>query len=178
MTQDATGTTTEAVQRLLGRRVRALEAAVLVFPVIVTEILLVLGLLVPFVTDTVDGEEQTVNLFGLVIGLLGADEAGEVSSGDVPFGVAFIVLVAVIIGSIVFVPSLARTEVSTLTERITLAFVALLLAGTLGAWMVMGMGQSSNSPWSMEPALPLLSVGTVLAALLAFLPVYREVRKG
>jgi hypothetical protein len=74
-------------------------------------------------------------------------------------------------------PSLARSEVSTVAERITLAFVALLIAGTIGAWMVMGMGLSSNSPWSMEPALPLLSVGTVLAALLAFLPVYRGLRK-
>lgn len=177
MTQDATGTTTEAAQRLLERRVRALEAAVLVFPVIVTELLLVLGLLVPFVTDKVDGEEQTVNLFGLVGGLFAPDESGEVSSGDAPFGVAFIVLIVVIIGSLLFLPSLARSDISPLTQRITLTFVVLLIAGTLGAWMVMGMGLSSNSPWIMEPALPILSVGSVLAALLAFLPVYRGLWK-
>lgn len=177
MTQDAAATTTEAGQRALERRVQALEAAVLAFPLIVTEILLVLGLFVPFVTDRVDGEEQTVNLFGLVGGLLGADESGEVSSGDVPFGVAFVVLIAVILGSLVTLPSLARSEVSTLSERITLTFVGLLIAGTLGAWMVMAMGLSGNSPWSMEPALPLLSIGTLLAALLAFLPTYRGLRK-
>lgn len=177
MTQDSTGSTTDAVQRRLAQRVQALEAAVLVFPVIVTEILLVLGLLVPFVTDTVDGEEQTVNLFGLVGGLLGQDESGEVSSGDAPFGIAFIVLIVVIIGSLLFLPALARSDISALTERVTLTFVVLLIAGTLGAWMVMGMGLSSDSPWTMEPALPILSVGTVLAALLAFLPVYCGVWK-
>ena len=177
MTQESSGTTTEAAQRVLERRVRALEAAVLVFPVIVIEILLVLGLVVPFVTDTVDGEEQTVNLFGLVGGMFAPDESGEVDSSSIPFGIAFIVLIAVVLGSLLVVPSLARGEVSTLRERTTLTFVVLLIAGTLGASMVMGMGLSSDSPWTMGPALPLLSVGTVLTALLAFLPVYRGVRR-
>jgi hypothetical protein len=168
--------TTESAQRLLAQQVRELRVAVLALPIILIEILLALGLLLPFVTDSVDGEDQTVNLFGLVGGLFAPDEDGEVDSSSVVFGVAFVVLVAVITVSMIVVPWLARTELSTAAERVVIVFVALLIAGTLGAWMVMGMGLSENSPWDLEIALPILTVGTLIAALLVFLPAYRRLR--
>ncbi|MDQ0643799.1 hypothetical protein [Microbacterium murale] len=178
MTQDAEGNlTTENAQRLLAQQVRNLRAAVLTLPVILIEILLALGLFLPFVTDSIDGEDQTVNLFGLVGGLLGPDSEGEVDSASALFGTAFVVLVVVIIGSMIVVSWLARIELSTVAERVVVVFIVLLIAGTLGAWMVMSIGLSSDSPWELEIALPILTVGTLLAALFAFLPSYRRVRE-
>jgi ABC-type amino acid transport system permease subunit len=178
MTQGNSATPTGAPEKQWERRVRALEAAVLVFPITVIEILLVFGLLVPFATDTIDGEEQSVNLFGLVGGFFAPDESGEADSSAVPFGVAFVVLIAVIVGVLLTLPWLARREISTGAQRAVITFVVLLIAGTVGAWMVMGMGLSAHSPWSIKPALPLLSAGTLLATLLAFQPSYRDVWKG
>lgn len=177
MAQDADRTqAAERAQRLLAQQVRDLRAAVLTLPVILIEILLALALFLPFVTDSVDGEDQTVNLFGLVGGLFGPDSEGEVDSESALFGTAFVVLVAVIIGSMIVVPWLARIELSIVAERVVVVFVVLLIAGTLGAWMVMGMGLSSSSPWELEIALPILTVGTLLAALFTFLPTYRRAR--
>lgn len=168
--------TTEGAQRLLAQQVQELRAAVLTLPIILIEILLALGLFLPLVTDSVGGEDQTVNLFGLVGGLLGPDESGEVDSSSTLFGIAFLVLVVIIAGSMITIPWLARKELSVVAERVVIVFVALLIAGTLGAWMSMGIALSARSPSGLEVALPILTVGTLLAALIAFLPAYRRVR--
>lgn len=165
----------EAMRKRLDERVSAIESILMTIPVMVIEVLLVLSLFVPFVTDEVEGETQTVNLFELLFGLFSPGSDGEVDDSSVVFGVAFAVLVIVIIGSIFTVPILLSRRVSTRAGVTAITFIVLLILGTLGAWTLMAMGLNADSPWVLEPALPLLTVATVLAAMVAFVPAYRSI---
>ncbi|HXH33940.1 MAG TPA: hypothetical protein VNJ54_05955 [Plantibacter sp.] len=169
-------TALEAARRRMEQRVDAIESILISIPMIVIEVLLVLSLLVPFVTSEVDEEAQTVNLLGLLGGLFSSGDDGEIDEGAILFGVAFVVLVVVIVGSIFTVPLLARRRVTPRAGATAITFIVLLILGSIGAWTVMAMGlNSEDSPWIMEPALPLLTAATVLAAMIAFLPAYRSI---
>ena len=175
MTQDTTpaAPTTAGETRMLDQRLRQLEVAVLLFPVAVIEILLGLALLLPYVSDSVDGEETSIHLYDLAFAFLGTGGGGDIDSAGVAFVVAFLVLVAVIVGSMIALPIALRREVSPAADRTLLTFVVLLLAGTAGAWMVIGLYLRQNA--TLEPSLPVLSVAAVLAALIALVPAYRDI---
>jgi hypothetical protein len=168
----------EAVStRLLTERLRQLERAVLVFPAIVIEILLAASLFLPFVRDSVDEKETSVTFFDLALALLAPTDDGDADEADVLFGIAFIVLVVVIIATIIAVAVTLRGAVSR-AAAVTLSIaVGLLLAGTVGAWMTVGMFLSKYNPPSIEMALPVLTVAALLAAAFAFLPGYRSIRE-
>lgn len=165
----------EAMRKRLDERISAVESILMTIPVMVIEVLLVLSLFIPFVTDEVDGETQTVNLFGLLFGLFSLGSDGEVDDSSVVFGVAFAVLVIVLIGAILTVPILLRRRVTARAGATAITFIILLMLGTLGAWVVMAMGLNADSPWVLEPALPLLTIAAVLAAMVAFVPAYRSI---
>lgn len=165
----------EAARRSLEQRVSALESILLVLPIILIVTLLVLALFLPFVTTEVSDDDETANLFGLIFSLFAPDESGELDRGGALFGGAFTVLVIVIIGAILTVPMLARRPLRGRAAVAPLTFAVLLILGTLGAWVVMGMGTNAEySPWFTEPALPVLTLATTLTALLVFLPAYRN----
>lgn len=169
---------TEAVAtRLLAERVKQLERAVLVFPVMVIEVLLAASLVLPFVRDTVDDEDTSVTFFDLALALLAPTDDGDADEADVVFGVAFIVLVVVIIATMIAVAVTLRGAVSRAAEITLSIAVGLLLAGTVGAWLTVGMYLSKSSPPSIEIALPLLTVASLLAAVYALAPVYRSIRE-
>lgn len=176
MTQN-TPTTEANTTRLLTERLRQLERAVLVFPAIVIEILLVFSLFLPFVRDTVDEKETSVTFFDLALALLAPSDDGDADEADVLFGVAFIVLVVVIIATMIAAAVTLRGAVSRAAEITLSIAVGLLLAGTVGAWMTVGMFLSKYNPPSIEMALPVLTVAALLAAAFAFLPVYRSIRE-
>lgn len=177
MTQDARGADSISVQ-FLREQVRELERAVLVFPVLVLEALLALALILPFLSDTIDGEEETVNLFTFAGALLGPDREGETDGVDMLFGIAFLVLIAVIIGTMITALVTLQRESSTAAAARALAvFTGLLIAGTAGAWLTLSLSLGKSSPPALELALPLLTVATVLTAVYAYLPTFRRIRE-
>ena len=157
------------------QRLAAVEKVLVVVPVIVTEIFLILSLFLPFVTTEVDEEESTVSFFGLVLTLFAPGSGEGASSAGIAFGAAFILLVAVVICSIVAVAALARAPLSTRAAGAVTASVVLLVLGTAGAWIVVAWGESAEGLWITGPALPFLTLGTVTASVLAFLPAYRSI---
>ncbi|MFJ2368002.1 hypothetical protein [Microbacterium sp. NPDC087665] len=163
--------------RLLAERVKQLERAVLVFPVMVIEVLLAASLVLPFVRDTVDDEDTSVTFFDLALALLAPTDDGDADEADVLFGIAFIVLVVVIIATLIAVAVTLRSAASRAAEITLSIAVGLLLAGTLGAWLTVSMFLSKNNPPSIEMALPVLTVAALLAAVFAFPPVYRSIRE-
>ncbi|WP_378143794.1 hypothetical protein ACFJGV_10205 [Cnuibacter sp. UC19_7] len=176
MTQDARGADSVSVQ-FLREQVRELERAVLVFPVLVLEALLALALILPFLSDTIDGEEETVNLFTFAGALLGPDREGETDGVDMLFGIAFLVLIAVIIGTMITALVTLQRESSTAAARALAVFTGLLIAGTAGAWLTLSLSLGKSSPPALELALPLLTVATVLTAVYAYLPTFRRIRE-
>lgn len=176
MTQN-TQTTEANTNRLLTERLKQLERAVLIFPAMIIGGLLAFSLFLPFVSDTVDEEETSVTFFDLALSLLAPTDDGDADQADVLFGIAFLVLVVVIIATIVAVAVTLVEEVSK-AARVALSItVGLLLAGTLGAWLTVGMMLSKSSPPSLEIALPLLTLAALLAAVYALAPVYRSIRE-
>lgn len=158
----------------LKSRIEAIEKILVVIPLVLAEALLVLALFVPFVTAEVSEREETVNLFGLVGGLFGGADGEGADSADVLFGVAFVVLIVAVIAAIFILPLLGGGR-QRRAAAVTLTVITVLLAlGTLGAWVVMAMGTGSGN-WMLEPALPLLTAGTAVAALLVFVPAYRSI---
>ena len=176
MTQDTTGTETAAV-RVLRDRVADLERAVLVFPVLLIETLLALSLFLPFLSDSIDGEEETVNLFSFVAALLKPDRDGDTDAENVILGIAYLVLIAVIIGTMIALLVSLQRETPNAARIALTVFAVLLIAGTAGAWLTLSLALGDSSPPTLENALPLLTGATVLAAVYAFLPTFRRIRE-
>ncbi|ARJ06792.1 hypothetical protein GCM10010988_21110 [Cnuibacter physcomitrellae] len=176
MTQ-ATPTGEQAAVQVLREQVKELERAVLVFPVLLIEALLAFSLILPFLTDTVDGEDETVNLFTFTGALLGPGSDGETDGVDMLFGIAYLVLIAVIIGTMIAVAVSLQRETSRAGRVTFAAFAGLLIAGTAGAWLTLAPTLGEYNPPTVEVALPLLSLATVLTAVYAFLPILRRIRE-
>ena len=159
----------------LEERLAAVEKVLVAIPVLVAEIFFVLSLFVPFVTTDVDEEERTASFFGMVLAIFAPETGENVQSSDVVFGAAFVLLIAVIICSIVAVATLLRAPVSTRASGFVTVTAVLLVLGTAGAWIVVAMGENAEGLWITGPALPFLTLGTITAAVLAFLPAYRSI---
>lgn len=169
-------TETKPVQSTrLEERLAAVEKILVVIPAIVAGIFLVLSLFVPFVTTEVDEEESTVSFFGMVTNLFAPMSGEDVDSAGVVFGVAFMLLIAVIICSIVAVAILMRAPLSMRASGFVTVTAVFLVLGTAGAWIVVAMGENAEGLWITGPALPFLTLGTITTAVLAFLPAYRSI---
>jgi hypothetical protein len=133
-------------------------------------------LFVPYATQTkTDEDPETFNLFFFLAGFAERDDDGSVDPAGILFASAFLVLIAVIIGTICTMPTLAGKRVSSRAGAVTVTFLIVLILGNVGAWMVMLMGIYADTPWTLGPALPLLNVGTLLAGMVAFMPAYRRI---
>jgi hypothetical protein len=180
----STSTTDElGLRPRLEERIATLEKIAVLLPVLAAEALLLLSLFLPFVTVTsYSDDDQVANLsqLGLAFfGVMPASSAG-VSSGDVDavgvlFGVAFLGLFVVMLCSIVGLAFVARGRISTRAARVITTFTVLLAVGTAGAWLVIAIGSTSESPWLPEAASLTLVAGALLAAVVTFLPSFRSI---
>ena len=133
-------------------------------------LLLILGLLLPYASEIIDGSTRTASI--LTYGFLAlstSDSAGGVAILGIAFFALTVIVLAMLVGLVVIVRgNVRRTTPITLTAT-------LLLLGTLGARIVMFVGLSSPQPdWSFEPGLPLMTLGGVLVAVLVFVPPLRK----
>jgi len=158
--------------RGLEARVGVLEKIAVSVPVLVAEVLLVLSLFVPFV---VTKDAETFNFFQFVGHLLKVDADGDTDGYNLPFGLAFVVLLVVVAASLLLLPYLMRGPLSVRLSRVTTAFIALLVLGSAGAWAALSIGLRFDSREEAAAAPILLALGTLVAALVTFLPAYRRV---
>lgn len=129
---------------------------------------LLVGLLLPYASETVDGSIQTASV--LTYGFLVFSTPG--GGADV-LGIAFVALSITVVTTLAALVFIVRGHVRR-TAPITLA-VTLLLLGTAGAWIVMVVGLTSNDPdWTFEAGLPVLTIGVLLAAVIALVPAVRR----
>ena len=162
--------------RRLEARVGVLEKIAVTVPVLVAEVLLVLSLFVPFVVTKRDGSDvETFNFFQFVGHLLRVDADGDTDGYNLPFGLAFVVLLVVVAASLLLLPYLMRGPLSVRLSRVTTAFIALLVLGSAGAWAALSIGLRFDSREEAAAAPILLALGTLVAALVTFLPAYRRV---
>jgi hypothetical protein len=174
---------TDRQQPRLEERLAALERIVVLLPVIAAEALLILSLFLPFVTVTsYSRDDEVVNLSQLGLAFFGVAPAssegldsGDVDAVGVLFGVAFLGLFVVMLCSIVGLAFVARGRVPTRAARVITTFVVLLVIGAAGAWLVIALGSSSESPWLPETASLTLVAGALLAAMVTFLPSFRSI---
>lgn len=173
----------DASRARLEQRVANLEKIAVSLPVVAAEALLILSLFLPFVTVTsYSRDDQVVNLWQLGLtffGVLPASSAG-LSSGDVDavgvlFGIAFLGLLVVLLCSILGLVVVARGRVSARAARALTAIGVLLVLGAAGAWLVIALGSTSESPWLPEAGSLTLVAGAVLVALVTFLPAFRGI---
>ncbi|WP_291053930.1 hypothetical protein [Herbiconiux sp.] len=123
-----------------------------------------------------------VNLSQLGLAFFGAvpTSSAGTSSGDIDaagalFGVAFLGLFLVMLCSIVGLAIVARGGVSTRSARVLTTFAVLLAVGAAGAWLVIGLGATSESPWLPEAGSLTLVAGALLGAIVIFLPSFRSI---
>ena len=162
--------------RRLEARVGVLEKIAVSVPVLVAEVLLVISLFVPFVVTKRDGSDvETFNFFQFVGHLLQVDADGDTDGYNLPFGLAFVVLLVVVAGSILLLPYVTRGPLSATLSRVVTAAVALLVLGSAGGWAALGIGLRFDSREEAAAAPLLLALGALVAALVTFLPAYRKV---
>lgn len=175
----ATATESVAVQAArtrLEERVAGIESILISVPMLLLEIALILSLFVPYASQTkTDEDPESFNLFFFLAGFADRDDDGDPEAASILFASAFLVLIVVIIGTICTAPMLAGKRVSSRAGATAVTFIIVLILGNVGAWMVMLMGVYADSPWTIGPALPLLNLGTLLAAMIAFMPGYRRI---
>lgn len=167
----------------LDERIATLERIAVLLPVLAAEALLILSLFLPFVTVTsYSDDDRVVTLSQLGLAFFGAVPASSagLSSGDIDavgvfFGVAFLGLFLVMLCAIVGLAIVARGRVSPRSARVLTTFAVLLAIGTAGAWLVIGLGATSESPWLPEAGSFTLVAGALLGAVVTFLPSFRSI---
>lgn len=179
MTEGQTeSTASEDGRSPLEQRVRSLETAVLVVGAILADILLFLGLVTPVFLGTRD-KEDGASFLGMVGQAFTAAGPGEFDSGwSVLLLVAFLVLIVVVFASIIAVPCIVRRGLSKRAEATIVTVVLLLICGALGVWALVGLVVGRIESANAGPSAVLLSLGTLLSALLVFLPASRRIWKG
>jgi hypothetical protein len=175
----------DAPRARLEQRIADLERIAISLPVVAAEALLILSLFLPFVTVTsYSRDDEVVNLWQLGLAFFGVAPASASSegldSGDldavgVLFGVAFLGLLVVLLCSIVGLVVLVRGRVSARAARVLSTIGVLLVIGAAGAWLVIALGSTSESPWLPEAGSLTLVAGAVLVALVSFLPAFRGI---
>lgn len=177
MTEGQTeSTASEDGRSPLEQRVRSLETAVLIVVAILADILLFLGLVTPVVLRPRDEEDDGASFLGMVGQALTAARPGEFDSGwSVLLLVAFLVLIVVVLASIIAVPCIVRRGLSKRAEATIVTVVLLLICGALGVWALVGLVVGRSESAIAGPSAMLLSLGTLLSALLVFLPASRRI---
>ncbi len=183
MNDDTRNAVTVRPQLPLEERIATVEKILVLLPVIAAEALLILSLFLPFVTATsYSRDDQVINLSQLGLAFLGVAPAASVglTSGDidavgVSFGVAFMGLFLVMLCSIVGLAFVAHGKVSSRAARVLTTFVVLLVVGVAGAWLVIALSSTSESPWLPDAASLTLVAGALLAAVVTFLPGFRSI---
>jgi hypothetical protein len=167
----------------LEERIADLEKIAVGLPVVAAEALLILSLFLPFVTVTsYSRDDEVVSLWQLGLAFFGVAPAtsegvdgGDVDAVGVLFGVAFLGLLVVLLCSIVGLLVVARGRVSTGGARVLTTLGVLLTIGTAGAWLVIALGATSESPWLPEAASLTLVAGALLVALVTYTPAFRRI---
>lgn len=166
----------QAARTRLEQRVASIESILITIPMLLLEVALILSLFVPFASQTTDDEGTEVfNLFFFLGGFADRDDDGDPEAASILFASAFLVLILVIIAAICATPVFRGNRTSARAGATAVTVIIVLILGNIGAWMVMLIGIFADSPWELGPALPLLSIGTLLAAMIAFSPGYRSI---
>lgn len=168
---------------LLESRLANLEKIAISLPTIVAGILLILSLFLPFVRVTpYSQDDELVALWQLGLAFFGVNatstegfDSGDVEAVGLLFGISFLGLLVVVLCSIVGLAVLAHGRVATRAARLLTAVGVLLVVGTAGAWLVIALGATSESPWLPEAASFTLVAGALLVALVTLLPTYRHI---
>jgi hypothetical protein len=157
-------------------RIVALERSVIILPVLAAEALLILSLFLPFVTVTsYNDEDKVATLPGLGLALFGGEQIGEADATELLFVGAFLVLLIVVLCNIVSIAFLTAGPVGSRSAGAITTFAVLLVLGTAGAWLVIALGFSSESPWLPEASSILLVAGTLLVAAVTLLSSFRSI---
>ncbi|CAL4860159.1 hypothetical protein MMM2322_01837 [Microbacterium sp. MM2322] len=167
------------VLRRIDERIATVEKAVLLLPALAAEALLIVSLFLPFVTvRSFQKDDEVITLFQLGTLFGGGNsngESGEVDGVGVLFGVAFLGLMLVMLCAVAAVAVVLRGNVSPRGAAATTTIGVLLTVGTLGAWLVVGLGITADSPWAPEAGSFTLVAAAVLVAVLAFAPPFRRI---
>ena len=178
---DATDTTAHEAAKLLRltERVTAIEAILRLVPVVLAALFVIPSLFVPFVTFEIDDGEVTPSLLTMPFDSFArASDPDAGSSGaaiSVAFGIAFLLLLLVTITTLIAIAPIASGQLSERATGFATIMVVLLVVGTACAWFVVAMGIGSEDQWVLGPGLPLLTAGTLVAALVTLLPAYRSI---
>lgn len=175
MTDATDATASEAAHRLLTERVAAIEKIMLLLPVVLAEVAIILSLFIPYLTTRVEGEDETVSFLTFPFVMLTSTDEGAPGGIEVAFSIAFIVLLLAIVAAMVAIAPIPRDRRSEGATRIITGLVVLLMVGVAGAWLVAFIAVTSATPGELGPGLPLLTVGTLIAALVTRVPAYRSI---
>lgn len=165
----------DSASKRLGERLDAVEKVLVTVPVLIAGALLTVSLFVSFVADDFFGTSDSANLLTLAFMPFVPGDDGEIDNGAIAFGIAFLVLLVVIIGTIVVLARLPKRSVSARGTTVATVFVTLLVVGTVGAWIVVGMDAEPRTASTPEAGPFILTAGALTAALVGLLPAYRRI---
>lgn len=183
MDDDTRNSTDDGLRLRTDERIANLEKIALILPVVAAEALLISSLFLPFVTVTsYDRDDQAITLSQLGLALFGvapASSAGldtsDLDAVGLLFGIAFLGLFVVVLCSVVGLAVAARGRIADRAARVLTTVGVLLVIGAVGAWLVIALGSTSESPWLPEAGSLTLAAGALLAAMLLFLAPFRAI---
>lgn len=156
------------------RRIDFLEGVLLRTTVAVAVVATGLGILIPYVTASVDNRMVTASILTIGFKALGERNAeGDADPVGIFLGICYLVLSAVAVATIAVLLRAWRRESAPTMGRWAAALGWLLVLGTAGAWLVMLIGLGNDSAWEMHAGVVVLSLGAVAAALVTVAPTGR-----
>ena len=177
---DATSTLETDVAQLRQAQLRqaerttAVESILMLVPAILVGLCLALSLVAPYFTTRYYRDELSVSFLTFPFQAFAPSDEGEASVANIAFAIGFLLLLLVIVLSIIAIALIARRDVTGATDVFCTLTVTALVAGTLGAWIVAGVGLNAGDEWIIGPGLPLLTAAAILASVVTFVPVYRS----
>lgn len=176
MDGEARTETNDALLIQFEERITALEKIAVFLPAMAAEALLALSLFLPFVTVTSSSDDdEIVTLLQLGLAFFWGEDGGETDGVGVLFAIAFLGLFIVLLCNVVGLTFLARGRCTGACAKVISVFAAQLLLGSAGAWLVIGLGSASESPWLPEAASFTLIAAALLVATLTFLAAFRSI---
>lgn len=152
------------------RRIDVLEGILLRTAVAVGVVATGLGLVIPYVTASVDDRMVTASILTIGFKALGAGDTGP---EDAFLGLCYIVLSLVAVAAIAVLLRAWRRDSAPRTGRWAAVLGWLLILGTAGAWLLIWVGVVVYGDWEMRAGVVVLSVGAIAAALVTVVPAGR-----
>ncbi|PRZ43036.1 hypothetical protein CLV47_10392 [Antricoccus suffuscus] len=161
-----------AEQLDLNARVERLESLAVRGLATFAALLLLAGSVLPY-TEISDQNSTMTTTTIASMGVQAFIEPGDDVAFSVLFGGAYLVLAIVSLLSIIALISITRRGLGLGMTRFVTTMMVLLVLGALGAWLMMSIGLSKGE-WTLEPGLPVFSVGVLLAATAGLAPALRR----